>query len=120
MEVLKIVKSVLWRLDMITWACCSCEMFLAHFSGKELFLPGFHMLQEGLWSGHPSSEELISIIAPLLDNNPPTPEMCHFFSSHCVLHPRSPIVADKLTSIAHRILKHNVVRSVSYYITWLE
>jgi hypothetical protein len=76
------------------------------------------MLQEGLWSSRASSEELISIIAPLLDNNPPTPEMCHFFSSHCVLHPRSPIVADKLTPIAHRILKHSVVCSISYHVTW--
>lgn len=76
------------------------------------------MLQEGLWSSRASSEELISMIAPLLDNNPPTPEMCHFFSNHCVLHPRSPIVADKLTPIAHRILKHSVVRSVLCHVTW--
>lgn len=73
------------------------------------------LVKEGLWSSRASSEELISIIAPLLDNNPPTPEMCHFFSSHCVLHPRSPVVVDKLTSIAHRILKHSVDFSKSQH-----
>lgn len=73
------------------------------------------LVEEDLWSSRAISEELISIIAPLLDNNPPTPEMCHFFSRHCVSHPRSPIVADKLTSIAHRILKHNVDFSKSQY-----
>ncbi|XP_069681421.1 C-Maf-inducing protein-like isoform X2 [Periplaneta americana] len=73
------------------------------------------LVEDGLWSGRASSEELISIMAPLLDNNPPTPEMCRFFSSHCVLHPRSPVVADKLTPIAHRILKHNVDFSKSQH-----
>ncbi|KAJ9597873.1 hypothetical protein L9F63_011274, partial [Diploptera punctata] len=73
------------------------------------------LVEESLWSSRASSEELINIIAPLLDNYPPTPEMCHFFSSHCVSHPRSPIVVDKLTPIAHRILKHNVDFSKSQH-----
>ncbi|PSN46032.1 hypothetical protein C0J52_15799 [Blattella germanica] len=73
------------------------------------------LVEESLWSSRASSEELISIIAPLLDNCPPTPEMCRFFSTHCVSHPRSPIVVDKLTPIAHRILKHNVDFSKSQH-----
>ncbi|XP_021925501.1 C-Maf-inducing protein-like isoform X2 [Zootermopsis nevadensis] len=73
------------------------------------------LVEEGLWSSRASSEELITMIAPLLDNNPPTPEMCHFFSNHCVLHPRSPIVADKLTPIAYRILKRSVDFSKSQH-----
>ncbi|XP_075216289.1 C-Maf-inducing protein-like [Lycorma delicatula] len=61
-----------------------------------------------LWSTRSSSEELISTISPLFENLPPSAEICHFFSKHCIHHPRSPLIADIFTPIVHRILKHNV------------
>lgn len=64
--------------------------------------------EEEYWSGRIWSEELISILAPLIENCPPSPEMCRFFSRHCITHPRSPLVSDALTPVVHRILKHNV------------
>nr|CAD7463313.1 unnamed protein product [Timema tahoe] len=67
------------------------------------------LLSDGsAWNSHAASAEVIATLAPLLDNNPPSAEMCHFFSQHCVDNPRSPLVADTLTPIIHRILKHNV------------
>ncbi|XP_046661179.1 C-Maf-inducing protein-like [Homalodisca vitripennis] len=66
------------------------------------------MEEEESWSGRLFSEELISTLAPLLENCPPSAEMCHFFSRHCVSHPRSPLVSDALTPVVYRILKHNV------------
>lgn len=48
-------------------------------------------------------------MAPLLENTSPTAEMCKFFSDHCSLHPRSPVVTSVFTPIVHRILKRNVV-----------
>ena len=72
--------------------------------------------QEGeYWSGRIWSEELISMLAPLLENCPPSPEMCRFFSRHCVAHPRSPLVSDALTPVVHRILKHNVVSTLRLF-----
>lgn len=64
--------------------------------------------EEEYWAGRMWSEELISILAPLLENSPPSTEMCRFFSRHCITHPRSPLVSDALTPVVHRILKHNV------------
>ncbi|RZF46157.1 hypothetical protein LSTR_LSTR012138 [Laodelphax striatellus] len=60
------------------------------------------------WSDKRSSEELISAVMPLLENTPPSTEICHFLSGHCLLHPRSPLIEDAITPIIHRILKHNV------------
>ncbi|XP_054278527.1 C-Maf-inducing protein-like [Macrosteles quadrilineatus] len=64
--------------------------------------------EDQCWSGRLFSEELITTLAPLLENCPPSPEMCRLFSHHCMTHPRSPLISDALTPIVHRILKHNV------------
>ncbi|XP_063221061.1 C-Maf-inducing protein-like isoform X2 [Bacillus rossius redtenbacheri] len=60
------------------------------------------------WGSLAASSDVIATVAPQLENTPPSPDMCRFFCRHCVAHPRSPVVADELTPIVHRILKHNV------------
>ncbi|XP_039276541.1 C-Maf-inducing protein isoform X4 [Nilaparvata lugens] len=54
------------------------------------------------------SEEVLSAMLPLLENTPPTPQMCHVMSAHCTNHPRSPLIHAAFTPVIHRILKHNV------------
>nr|XP_018670859.1 C-Maf-inducing protein-like isoform X1 [Ciona intestinalis] len=55
-----------------------------------------------------SHEDLITALAPLVENNQPTHEICDFFIKHCRNAPRSLIVLDTFTQIVHRILKENV------------
>jgi hypothetical protein len=52
-------------------------------------------------------EQIIVALAPLLENNHPTQEICDFFSKHCKNSPRSHIVIELFTPVVHRILKHN-------------
>ncbi|XP_076044287.1 C-Maf-inducing protein-like isoform X1 [Oratosquilla oratoria] len=54
------------------------------------------------------SEEIIVTLAPLLENNQPSQEICNFFSRHCTDNPRSCLVLDMFTPVVTRILKHNV------------
>lgn len=60
------------------------------------------------WLSRQMTEEIIVTLAPLLENNQPSPEICHFFSQHCTDNPRSCLVIDMFTPIIKRILKHNV------------
>jgi len=55
------------------------------------------------------SEDVIVTLAPLLENNTPSPQICNFFSKHCRSAPRSTLVIDMFTPVVRRILKHNVV-----------
>lgn len=52
-------------------------------------------------------ENIIVALAPLLENNHPTQEICEFFSKHCKNSPRSSIVIELFTPVVQRILKHN-------------
>jgi len=52
-------------------------------------------------------EQIIVALAPLLENNQPTQEICDFFSRHCKHSPRSHIVIELFTPVVQRILKHN-------------
>ncbi|UJR36212.1 hypothetical protein I4U23_028944 [Adineta vaga] len=52
-------------------------------------------------------ENVIVALAPLLEKNYPSPEMCDFFSRHCRDSPRSQIVIEMFTPVVQRILKHN-------------
>lgn len=60
------------------------------------------------WLSRQITEEIIVTLAPLLENNQPSPEICQFFSQHCTDNPRSCLVIDMFTPIVKRILKHNV------------
>ncbi|XP_069935697.1 C-Maf-inducing protein isoform X2 [Cherax quadricarinatus] len=60
------------------------------------------------WLSRQMTEEIIVTLAPLLENNQPSPEICQFFSQHCTDNPRSCLVIDMFTPIIKRILKHNV------------
>ncbi|XP_060566367.1 C-Maf-inducing protein-like [Ruditapes philippinarum] len=53
-------------------------------------------------------ENIIVALAPLLENNHPTQEICDFFSKHCKNSPRSSIVIELFTPVVQRILKHNM------------
>ncbi|ELT87321.1 hypothetical protein CAPTEDRAFT_168560 [Capitella teleta] len=53
-------------------------------------------------------EQIIVALAPLLEHNHPTQEICDFFSKHCKNSPRSQIVIELFTPVVHRILKHNM------------
>ncbi|XP_076449363.1 C-Maf-inducing protein-like [Babylonia areolata] len=53
-------------------------------------------------------ENIIIALAPLLENNHPTQEICDFFSLHCKTCPRSSLVMDLFTPVVQRILKHNM------------
>ncbi|XP_030831753.1 C-Maf-inducing protein [Strongylocentrotus purpuratus] len=53
-------------------------------------------------------ESIIMAVAPLLENNQPSPEICSFFSKHCRNSPRSKVVIEMFTPVIHRILKHNM------------
>lgn len=53
-------------------------------------------------------ENIIIALAPLLENNHPTQEICDFFSKHCKNSPRSSIVIELFTPVVQRILKHNM------------
>lgn len=52
-------------------------------------------------------EEIIIGLSPLLEKNHPSPELCDFFSKHCIDSPRSHIVIQMFTPVVQRILKHN-------------
>ncbi|CAF0881593.1 unnamed protein product [Adineta ricciae] len=52
-------------------------------------------------------ENVIVALAPLLEKNYPSPEICDFFSRHCRDSPRSHIVIEMFTPVVQRILKHN-------------
>lgn len=52
-------------------------------------------------------EEMIVCLGPLLEKNPPSPEICDFFSKHCKNSPRSYIIIELFTPVVKRILKHN-------------
>ncbi|CAH1779274.1 unnamed protein product [Owenia fusiformis] len=52
-------------------------------------------------------ENIIVALAPLLENNHPTQEICDFFSKHCKNSPRSNVVIELFTPVVQRILKHN-------------
>ncbi|KAK2149679.1 hypothetical protein LSH36_442g03106 [Paralvinella palmiformis] len=54
-------------------------------------------------------EQIIVALAPLLENNHPTQEICDFFSKHCKNSPRSEIVIELFTPVVRRILKHNML-----------
>ncbi|KAK7789019.1 hypothetical protein R5R35_009972 [Gryllus longicercus] len=64
--------------------------------------------EDEAWTSRGGSEQLTATLAPLLANTAPSPALCRFFSRHCAAHPRSPAVAERLTPVAQRILKHNV------------
>ncbi|XP_064641803.1 C-Maf-inducing protein-like isoform X2 [Lineus longissimus] len=53
-------------------------------------------------------ENIIVALAPLLENNHPTQEICDFFTKHCKNSPRSKIVIELFTPVVRRILKHNM------------
>nr|XP_006817403.1 PREDICTED: c-Maf-inducing protein-like [Saccoglossus kowalevskii] len=53
-------------------------------------------------------ENVIVALAPLLENNQPSPEICAFFSKHCKNSPRSNVVIEMFTPVVQRILKHNM------------
>ncbi|XP_074646959.1 C-Maf-inducing protein-like [Tubulanus polymorphus] len=53
-------------------------------------------------------ENIIVALAPLLENNHPTQEICDFFTKHCKNSPRSNIVIELFTPVVQRILKHNM------------
>ncbi|KAJ8416315.1 hypothetical protein AAFF_G00383370 [Aldrovandia affinis] len=53
-------------------------------------------------------ENIIVAIAPLLENNPPPPDLCEFFCKHCRQRPRSMVVIEVFTPVVQRILKHNM------------
>ncbi|KAG9338105.1 hypothetical protein JZ751_027076 [Albula glossodonta] len=53
-------------------------------------------------------ENIIVAIAPLLENNPPPPDLCEFFCKHCRERPRSMVVIEVFTPVVQRILKHNM------------
>jgi hypothetical protein len=55
----------------------------------------------------PIHEEIIVSLSPLLEKNHPSPEICDFFSKHCIDSPRSHIVIEMFTPVVQRILKHN-------------
>ena len=59
------------------------------------------------------AEEVIVTLAPLLENNTPSPQICNFFSKHCCDAPRSRLVIDMFTPVVRRIVKHNVVRAAT-------
>lgn len=61
-------------------------------------------------------EDLLLTLSPLLERQPPSREMCTAFSRHCRLHPRSSLVRGLFTSVVHRILKHNVVSCLSFFL----
>ncbi|KAJ8042281.1 C-Maf-inducing protein [Holothuria leucospilota] len=52
--------------------------------------------------------DIITAVAPLLENNQPSPEICAFFSKHCRNSPRSSVVLAMFTPVIYRILKHNM------------
>ncbi|RXG70795.1 C-Maf-inducing protein [Armadillidium vulgare] len=60
------------------------------------------------WMSRHTNEEIIVTLAPLLENNKPSAEICSFFSRHCSDNPRSRLVIDMFTPVVSRILKHNV------------
>ncbi|XP_067002506.2 C-Maf-inducing protein isoform X2 [Anabrus simplex] len=66
------------------------------------------LAEDQMWTNRGESEQLTTILAPLLDNTAPSAELCRFFSQHCAAHPRSPSVFERLTPVVQRILKHNV------------
>ncbi|KAI0210206.1 C-Maf-inducing protein, partial [Lamellibrachia satsuma] len=53
-------------------------------------------------------EQIIVALAPLLENNHPTQEICDFFTKHCKNSPRSEIVIELFTPVVRRILKHSI------------
>ncbi|KAM6946209.1 LOW QUALITY PROTEIN: C-Maf-inducing protein [Aplochiton taeniatus] len=53
-------------------------------------------------------ENIILAIAPLLENNHPSPDLCEFFCKHCRERPRSMVVIEVFTPVVQRILKHNM------------
>ncbi|CAK9295199.1 unnamed protein product [Gordionus sp. m RMFG-2023] len=53
-------------------------------------------------------ENIITALAPLLENNHPSPEICDFFTKHCKDSPRSTVIIEMFTSVVQRILKHNM------------
>jgi len=66
------------------------------------------LLKENESLNHAGHEQIIVALAPLLEKNHPTQQMCDFFSKHCKYSPRSQIVLQLFTPVIHRILKHNM------------
>ncbi|CAF2818775.1 unnamed protein product [Rotaria sp. Silwood2] len=66
--------------------------------------------QQEFDSSHFVHENVIEALAPLLEKNYPSPEMCDFFSRHCRDSPRSQIVIEMFTPTVQKILKHNTVK----------
>ncbi|CAF3847591.1 unnamed protein product [Rotaria sordida] len=65
------------------------------------------ILQEEFNLLHVFRKNVIETLAPLLEKNYPSPEMCDFFSRYCRDSPRSPIVIQMFTQTIEKILKHN-------------
>nr|CAB3231877.1 C-Maf-inducing protein-like [Phallusia mammillata] len=63
-----------------------------------------------------SREDIIMALAPLVENNQPSTEICSFFTKHCRQSPRSTLVVNMFTPIVQQILKHTVDFGKS---TWL-
>lgn len=60
------------------------------------------------YSRRPLNEQIITIIAPLLEHRNPTNEICSFLSKHCLTNSRSSVVSEFYGDIAQRVLKHNM------------
>lgn len=68
-----------------------------------------HLLQENVDSiSQTAHEQIFLALAPLLEMNHPTQEICAFFIKHCKDCPRSKIIIELFTPVVHRILKHSV------------
>ncbi|ESN93743.1 hypothetical protein HELRODRAFT_88288, partial [Helobdella robusta] len=66
------------------------------------------LLKEVNSINHVAYEQIIIALAPLLEKNHPTQQMCDFFTKHCKHSPRSRATVELFTPVIFRILKHNV------------
>ena len=64
--------------------------------------------QNGTFMERSIHEKIIITLAPLLEDNHPSAELCNFFALHCRDSPRSAIVLELFAPVVARILKHNM------------
>ncbi|XP_050440547.1 C-Maf-inducing protein-like isoform X2 [Adelges cooleyi] len=71
------------------------------------FLPEFKVQDQDRYYQQPWEEDMISTVGPLIEDSPPSAEMCSFLSHHCKDQRRLPVIKDSLSYTITRILKHN-------------
>ncbi|XP_076825713.1 C-Maf-inducing protein-like isoform X1 [Clavelina lepadiformis] len=109
-------EALLYELKVLVSLTVDCPLYIDDTHQVLLDIVSCLLSQKSEAMSNVSHEELITALAPLVDQNQPSLEICNFFSKHCRQSPRSIIVIDMFTPIVQRILKHNVDFGKS---TWL-